>query len=365
MLTSQATGTQQSLARALAQQYRQYATMRSEIGLVMTEQCPVGCKHCLASCTGQVSDLPPLETHLAWIAKASRIDHCKSISITGGEPFLYFERLLQVVDGCRTRGLRATVSTSAYWATSGEIAADKLQQLAQAGLTGITVSTDEYHQESVPLANVTRVLHAAKECGIHSKVALTYLPRGPNAAQVKRDLRRELGQRTLDGVQIEAGGIVKLGRARQLVFPGTEPAEQPKLVCNALGPIIQPDGTVASCCRAPLPSTSPLIIGNLNAEDLRTIYQRFLSHSIIPFIQTWGLVEMLERLIAAGLAAGLEGYRDAREEEICELCQAILSEPAHVSFFTELSHDPEVRERLGILTFVLYGDPALLESLAS
>ena len=353
--------TERSLARALSQQYRQYAAMRTEISLVLTEQCPVGCKHCLASCTMQVPDLPALETHLAWIAQVSRVDRCKSISITGGEPFLYFQRLLQVVDGCRTRGLGATVVTSAYWATSGEIAAEKIEQLALAGLTGIMVSTDEYHQESVPLANVSRVLRAAKECGISSKVALTYLPRGRSADQVERELRRKLGQRTLDGVQIEAGGIVKLGRAYELEFPGTRQAEQPKLVCNALGPVIRPDGAVESCCRAPLSSTSPLIIGDLNAEGFQSIYQRFSRHPIIPFIQAWGLLEMLDRLIDEGLATGLEGYRDAREEDICELCQAILSKPTHVLFFTELFHDPEVRRRLGILTFLLYGDSALLE----
>jgi hypothetical protein len=178
---------------------------------------------------------------------------------------------------------------------------------------------------------------------------------------VKGDLRDELGQRTLHGVQVEAGGIVKLGRAYELAFPETRPAEPSKLVCNALGPVIQPDGTVASCCRGPLPSTSPLIVGDLDAEDFEPIYQRFLGHPIIPFIQAWGLLEMLERLIDEGLATGLEGYRDAREEQICELCRAILSESAHVSFFAELYHVPEERERLGILTFVLYGDPALLQ----
>ena len=305
--------------------------------------------------------MPALETHLGWIAKVSRVDRCTAITITGGEPFLYFQRLLQVVDGCRARGLHATVFTSAYWATDDQSTTRKLRQLANAGLTGITVSADEYHQERVPLANVARVLNAAKQCGISPKVALTYLPRGRSEAQVTGDLRRELGQRTLDGVEIEAGGIVKLGRAREMVFPGTQPVEQPKLVCNALGPVIQLDGTVASCCRAPLPSTSPLIIGDLNAEDFQTIYQRFLSHPIIPFIQTWGLLEMLERLTDEGLATGLEGYRDVREEEICGLCQAILSEPARVSYFAAQFHVPEVRKRLAMLTFVLYGDPALLE----
>jgi hypothetical protein len=71
---------------------------------------------------------------------------------------------------------------------------------------------------------------------------------------------------------------------------------------------------------------------------------------------------MLERLIDEGFAAELAGFRNAREEQICQLCQAILSEQAHVSFFAELFHDPEVRRRLGILTFVLYGDSALLEA---
>jgi len=356
---------QRSLERALAQQYRQYAAMRTEIGLVMTEQCPVGCGHCLASCTVQASDLPPLETHLAWIAQVSRVDRCQSISITGGEPFVCFERLLQVVDGCRSHGLRTTVFTSAYWATSDEIAVRSLQQLARAGLTGITVSSDRYHQESIPLANVARVLRASKACGINARLALTYGPRGRGADQAVRDLRRQLGPRILSGVEIEAGGIVKAGRAYELEFPATLPAKQPKLVCNALGPVIQRDGTVAGCCRAPLPGSSPLILGDLHVADFASIYQRFLTHPIIPFIQTWGLIEMLERLIEEGLAMELAGYRDAGEEQICELCQAILAEPARVAFFAELFRDPGERRRMGTLAFLLYGDSALLEGLGT
>ena len=337
--------------------------MRTDVGLVMTEQCPVGCRHCLSPHTMQILDLPALETHLAWIGKIARVDRVQSISITGGEPFLYFRRLLELVDGCRTRGLRTTVITSAYWATNGDVSGEKLKKLAHAGLTSLTVSTDEYHQEHVPLANVSRVLSSAKECGVSPKVAVTYLPRGQSADQVKRDLRDELGPRTMDGVEIEAGGIVKLGRAYELKFPGKQQVEQPKLVCNALGPAIRPDGAVESCCRAPLPSNSPLIIGDLNAEGFQLIYRRFLDHPIIPFIQTWGLHEMLERLIEEGLAIGLENYRNAREEEICDLCRSILSEPAHVSFLADLFRDPKVRKRIGILAFVLYGDSALLEGL--
>jgi hypothetical protein len=362
MLTPQMTVEKRSLARALAKQYRRYATMRTEIGLVMTEQCPVGCKHCLASCTMQGSDLPPLEAQRAWIAKVSRVDRCSSIVITGGEPFAYFQRLLELVDTCRQHCLGASVFTSAYWASSDEIASLRLQQLADAGLTAIAVSADEYHQESIPLANVARVLHASKERGIAPRVSLTYLPRGRSATLVKRDLRRELGQRTLDGVRIESGGIVSGGRARDLAYSETRPAEQPKLVCNALGPTIQRDGTVASCCRAPLPAGSPLLIGDLSAEAFGPIYRRFLSHPIIPFIQTWGLIEMLERLLDQGLAAELAGYQNAREEQLCQVCQALLAEPAHVSFFAGLFHDREIKSRLGILTFVLYGDPALLET---
>jgi hypothetical protein len=176
-------------------------------------------------------------------------------------------------------------------------------------------------------------------------------------------LRRRLGRHALDGVKVEAGGIVKGGRACDLVFPGTRPPEQPKLVCNALGPVIQRDGVVVACCRAPLPSDSPLILGDLDNASFESIYRRFLEHPIIPFIQTWGLIELLERLLDEGLAARLAGYRDAGEEQICELCQAILADQAHVSFFADLFHDPEVRGRLGILTFVLYGDSALLETM--
>ena len=175
----------------------------------------------------------------------------------------------------------------------------------------------------------------------------------------------EFDHDTLDGVYIKTGAIVKLGRAYDLEFPNIKMAQQPKLVCNAIGPIIQPSGTVASCCRAPLPDNSPLILGNLNSEDFDSIYQRFLSHPLIPFIQAWGLIGVLEKMINQGLAEELTDYRNTSEEKICELCQVIFSDETRISYLAELFFDSEVRRQLGILTFLLYGDTSLLESMNS
>ena len=199
--------------KALTQRHSDYRLRQSCVGFVLTERCPVGCRHCINDSTMQTSRPRDLTKQLEWIAAVGKSGLCENVNITGGEPFLNFEDLVILIRTIRDHRMRPTLVTSAVWATDDDITRLKLERLAAAGLNGIAVSADEFHQENVPLANVARVLAESRSRGIALGIALAYMENSDTPTRKVRALKRDLGPELLRDVTIVKGPIIKAGRA--------------------------------------------------------------------------------------------------------------------------------------------------------
>src|SRR4051812_7226471 len=124
-----------------------------EIALVISSKCNVTCDHCSTSCGPQASARLSREDILRLMDETAAIDdgHDLFFHITGGEPFLDFELLREIVEHGSQLGGSVSCVTNAYWARTSEIAARKLEPLRDAGLDVLSVSTSRFHQRFVPL----------------------------------------------------------------------------------------------------------------------------------------------------------------------------------------------------------------------
>jgi len=96
-----------------------------------------------------------------------------SIAVEGGEPFLYPETLVEVVRECAARGYGVGALSNGFWATSDEAARALLRPLVEAGLTSLSISTDEYHTAYVPAERAERALRIAEELGLKAGKMVT------------------------------------------------------------------------------------------------------------------------------------------------------------------------------------------------
>jgi MoaA/NifB/PqqE/SkfB family radical SAM enzyme len=264
---------------------------------------------------------------------------------------------MDVVEVIRKHGMRPSVMTSAYWARS-DVATEKLlTPLVHAGLDGLGVSVDEFHQEKVPLQNVLRAIRTAKRLGLWVGVAFRYYGRDESAKEAACELRDILGEVFEDVDIVNVGPIQKEGQASQQVeFTQQHLEKQGKIInCGPFSPTIWPDGTVSSCCGPRLSERNPLVIGNLNYEPFTEIYQRFREHPIIPFLEVLGLTKMVEELNDNGLGGNLKDF--VAPEETCSLCQKMLTNVTYIDFFVKKFRDPAFRRQLGVRRFLLYGNP--------
>jgi MoaA/NifB/PqqE/SkfB family radical SAM enzyme len=135
-------------------------------GLMLTYKCNCACEFCYYNCCPDKGGLMAVDTALsAWQSlKVLAGDNAK-IHITGGEPFLYWDHLLEILEQAQKQGLGKVdlIETNGFWATSEKIVRQRLKRLNELGMNRFKVSTDPFHQEYVDIEPVRRLAGIATE----------------------------------------------------------------------------------------------------------------------------------------------------------------------------------------------------------
>jgi hypothetical protein len=137
----------------------------SGLHLLLTYECNYECDHCFVwggpSQTGTMS----IEIIQRILAEAGALGSIEWIYFEGGEPFLYYETLLEGIRLARKAGFKVGIVTNAYWATSEDEAVRNLQPLA-GSVDDLSISSDDYHgsENGTDLAGIAR--RAAHRLGI-------------------------------------------------------------------------------------------------------------------------------------------------------------------------------------------------------
>jgi len=259
----------------------------------------------------------PIDTALdAWKSlKKLAVDDAK-VHITGGEPFLYWEHLRQILRQAQKENLGAVdmVETNGFWAAGEEVIRQRLQSLKELGVNRLKISTDPFHQEYVDIECVRLLAAAATEM------------LGPERVLVR-------WRKYFDApvsVKIRAAAYVSAMRDYPCRFTGraggkladlvaATPTEQiASMNCQAeflgaKGVHIDPFGNVFSG------TCSGIIIGNVSQTPLEQIWQQFhpANNEVLNTLFTLGPSGLLSR-------AEKLGYRKANlYAGKCHLCTSI------------------------------------------
>ena len=135
-------------------------------GLLLTYKCNCICEFCYYHCDPDKGGLMPVETAInAWQSLEILAGDAARIHITGGEAFLYWDHLQDVLQRAKSEGLGKVdlIETNGFWATSGQIVSRRLKRLDELGMHRFKISTDPFHQEYVDMEPVRRLAGMAME----------------------------------------------------------------------------------------------------------------------------------------------------------------------------------------------------------
>ena len=296
--------------------------------LIPSDHCNISCRHCAPECGPAERhpwDVPLLER---CITEAAAIPNLrKSIHFAGGEPFLYFAQMLQLARHGHSHGFACSIVTNGFWGVNETRADRMIASLVEQGLRRVELSFDHFHMEFLPARTVRQSIAVLKRAGVFicMRVVTT------RKHQVDETLR-QFTPDDLDGVEVNASGLIPTGRAIREVNPDeyyVSPEGANGACADFLNLTIRPDGNVGPCC-AGGESTPSLSLGNVHLAALDRIAKDAERNLFLKQVVEQGPSSFFERLREAGFGHKIR----PQYTSICQAC-------------SELFRDPEVLQALG------------------
>jgi MoaA/NifB/PqqE/SkfB family radical SAM enzyme len=274
--------------------YNQIDRFARYVIVMITNECPVMCAHCVAHSGGVLRGDSPLAVVERTLRGAAAIEGLEAALFSGGEPFAALDLLRDSLRLAKELGLGRSVLTSSHWAISDEETQRTLAPFAGL-IDGLYLSVDVDHQRVVPLDHVRRAARAAAKLGIEAFVlntlAANELAAGATHSRDALEVSREFD------LPIHSWPIVGAGRGAQLGrrIPRMGAGES----CGILSkPVVYPSGEVHACYAGAgeFGPGHPLRFGNVAEEDLDSIVARISSSRFAQAVRAFGPEGVLELL---------------------------------------------------------------------
>jgi MoaA/NifB/PqqE/SkfB family radical SAM enzyme len=291
-------------------------------GLMLTYKCNCACEFCYYNCCPDKGGLMPVDTAIsAWQSLKILAGDNAKIHITGGEPFLYWEHLLEILEQAQKQNLGKVdlIETNGFWATNEKIVRQRLKKLDELGMNRLKVSTDPFHQEHVDIEPVRRLAEIATELLGPERVLVRwqkYLEKPINMKGLSPD---ELEQQYIIAIKDYPCRFTGRAAGRLAEQVASKPIENlAGINCKldflgAKGVHIDPFGNIFSG------TCSGIIVGNVDQTPLEVIWKQFDP-------QNDGLIGTLSDKGPSGLLAETEKHGYKRAEFYagkCHLCTSI------------------------------------------
>jgi len=239
------------------------------------------------------------------------------LALSGGEPFLYPERLLSFVRLASEHGAQTSIVSNGFWATSEKVARDLLKPFVEAGLGQLTLSVSSYHSAFIDPDRVSNAVLAGRDLGLGI---------GFKAVVSKSStLRRIFGavRRTepwSGEFRIDRLNLLPQGRAAVKVNGDVEAELKiPRDACPSPVLTIKPSGDASPCCSG-AGEVNRIKLGNIRDYSFAQLKDNFERNELLEVLRRQGPAALLDRL-DPGVADDL---RRKKYVNTCHLCIEVL-----------------------------------------
>ncbi len=247
-------------------------------GLLLTYKCNGSCEFCYYSCSPQKDGLLPVDTAIsAWQSLKTLAGDTAKIHITGGEPFLYWDHLQQLLEQAKKHKLGEVdmIETNGFWAISEKIVRQRIKTLDKLGLHRLKISTDPFHQEYIDIEPVRLLADIASDVLGPDRVLVRWRKYLENPIEMKGLSNAELKQQYIRAINDYPCRFTGRAAGELAELVASVPIEiLESMTCKsdflgAKGVHIDPFGNVFSG------TCSGIIIGNVNIRPLEDIWKQF------------------------------------------------------------------------------------------
>ncbi len=273
-------------------------------------RCNIRCEHCVADedfAVGKKMDHDKARQIIVELAQAG----VGGISLSAGEPFLYFKKILDLVKLCKRIGIYTRIVTNSFWAKTPANSDRLVSELKENGLCQLRLSYSRWHQKHIDRNNV---LHAARSCkknGLDYFISFVtdFSPQDDAYEQFLRDR----------GLVFFPEPLIYAGRAKS--FKRRRIRTDYQANCCDMNPYLAPDLDMFACCDAGshFSNTDFFYLGNRKDHTLEQLFTKSETDRLYNLIRNMGITN-------------IASYAGMKASEIitynkCELCRKLFDAP--------------------------------------
>lgn len=228
-----------------------YLKHLDRIEFAVTFACTGRCKHCSEGEHKTGGEYINGETAAAIVEKVCRQYDIKSLMTFGGEPLLHIDEVCRIHSTAKKMKIpKRDIITNGFFSRDENRIHEVGKQLAESGVTAVSLSVDAFHQETIPLEPVKCFAEAVKETGILIRTHPAWLvhkdnrnPYNERTAEILREFE-QMGISATKGNNIfpEGNALKYLSEyfdtAQEFVNPYTEDPKDVRAFC------VSPNGDV-------------------------------------------------------------------------------------------------------------------------
>ena len=135
-------------------------------GLLLTYKCSCACRFCYYNCSPDKGGLMPADIFIGvWQSLKILAGSDAKIHITGGEPFLYYDQMVDLLNKAKQQNLGPVdlIETNGFWADDAKIIEGRIKTLDSLGMHRLKISCDPFHQQFVNIELVKRLAKVAEQ----------------------------------------------------------------------------------------------------------------------------------------------------------------------------------------------------------
>lgn len=236
------------------------------LAFTLTQKCSAQCEICCFESSPTCTMSLDINRVREYINSASKLDYIKTIAFTGGEPFLIYNDLRELIKLASLSGKRVTTITNGYWASNYDLVITKIKELKERGLNHLSISYDSYHSEYIDVNNIRNILKATMQLGLPTSLAIVKL-KDEKVSEIIDSLDDCLYATNLEIVPcLPVGAAKKNFKPHQ--FEKIYESNSQKLRCTYNGMlVVLYDGRILPCCSQAVVDTG-LCIGDFNELSL-------------------------------------------------------------------------------------------------
>jgi organic radical activating enzyme len=274
-------------------------------GLILTYKCNCTCEFCYYHCSPQKGGLMSPDIAIsAWQSLKILAGDLAKLHITGGEPFLYWDNLVEIltIAGKENLGPVDLIETNAFWACDEKIVTDRLKTLDKLGIHRLKISCDPFHQQFVDIEPLRRLANIAADILGPNRVLIRWQKYLDNPLTMKDVSPAQLNQNYITALKDYPCRFTGRAAGKLAQLLSLKSIETLKLsnckssFLGAKGVHIDPFGNVFSG------TCSGIITGNVTQTPLEQIWQNFhpSNNPLLETLFNLGPTDLLDKALKLG-----------------------------------------------------------------